>query len=152
VEDITMSLFDWDEKYSVGIQLIDKQHMKIVELINELVENIRDSREDYIINEVLKDLTEYSSYHFTLEEKLLQKYSYEDKHDHEIKHREFTEKINSLRIEQNVRAKEVPWQTLDYLENWFHIHELKTDLEFYQYLKSINVLNDIEKLIKDGAI
>jgi hemerythrin len=147
-----MSLFDWDEKYSVGIQSIDKQHMKIVELIDELIENIRNSREDYIINEVLNDLSEYSNYHFTLEEKLLQKYSYKNEHNHAIKHKEFTKKINSLRIDQNNRVKEVPRQTLDYLENWFHIHELQTDLEFYEYLKNIGVLNDVDKLIIDGSI
>ena len=50
-----MAFFDWKEEYSVGIAIIDKQHRKILELIDELFESIRDSREDLIIKEVLDE-------------------------------------------------------------------------------------------------
>ena len=147
-----MSLLDWKYEYSVGVKSIDEQHKKILELINELIESIRDSREDYIINDVLNDLLEYANYHFSLEEKLLHKFSYSNEHDHETKHREFTDKIKSLKIEENVHVGNIPIETLDYLENWFCNHELRDDSMYYEYFKSKGLINEIEKIIEESKL
>jgi len=147
-----MSVFAWDDDYSLGIQSIDLQHRKIIELIDELVEAIRDSREDCIINEVLEDLTRYADYHFTLEDRIMRAYGYPDLHDHETGHREFVERVRSLRVGENVRARDVPRETLDYLENWFRAHELKEDAAYARDLREKGLLDEIERRIERGEL
>lgn len=147
-----MSVFEWNSSYSVGIRSIDLQHRKIIELIDELVESIRNSREDFVINEVLNDLTEYAHYHFSLEGKILKRYELVDEHDHEMEHRSFIERVKSLKVGEELHAGNIPRETLDYLENWFHGHELKSDKRYYEFLKANGLLDEIDALIQSGTL
>lgn len=56
-----MSFFEWKEEYSVGIGRIDRQHMEIVRLMNELFEAIRYGREDGMIKDVFIRLLKKSA-------------------------------------------------------------------------------------------
>ncbi len=147
-----MGIFEWCDDYSIGIMAIDIQHKKIIELVDELVQAIRDSREDCIIDEVLDDLVDYANYHFSLEERLLHRYGFADEHDHETQHREFIEMIRSLKVKENVRANNVPRETLDYLENWFCAHELKSDAKYGSYLRAKGLAGEVEERIRKGEL
>ncbi len=94
-----MAFFEWKDEYSIGIQQIDNQHKKILAFIEEIFESIRDSREDLIINEILDDLLEYSKYHFGLEMKLFEEYSYRKIDEHIKAHEHFINEITALKIE-----------------------------------------------------
>jgi hemerythrin len=139
-----MAFFDWKENFSVGVKAIDNQHKKILELINELVESIRDSREDKIIKEVLADLKEYTHYHFGLEKKLFEKYKYPKSIEHLKEHEVFIDKINLL-IDGAEKMKEcVPMETLDYLRDWFMKHMVGVDKNYSKYFESIGKIEEIE--------
>jgi hemerythrin-like metal-binding protein len=130
-----MAFFEWKEEYSVGIVEIDNQHKKILDLINELFESIKDSRGDMIIKEVLDDLIQYSNYHFNLEVKLFNVFNYVRSSEHMKEHNHFIEKINTLMIGAKLNKECVPFETLDYLRDWFANHMLKVDIDYGNYLR-----------------
>ena len=60
----------WNNNFSVGVQELDKQHKKIIEIENRLIK-AKDGRIDSeTIADLLSDLTKYATKHFETEEKL----------------------------------------------------------------------------------
>ncbi len=143
-----MSYFDWKDEYSVGINTINNQHKVIIELMNDLFESMRDSREDMIINDVLNELLKYSNYHFNLEASLFEKYQYPLMKEHLHEHQYFIEKIKTLMKELGSNIITVPIDTLDYLKSWFQNHMMKKDIDYSLYFKEKDVIKEIE-LIKE---
>ena len=141
-----MGFFDWKNEYSVGIDAINKQHKVIIELMNDLFESIRDSREDMIIKEVLEEMLKYSNYHFGLEKSLFEKYNYSKSEEHLREHDYFIGKIELLMKELKSNIQSVPIETLDYLKNWFQNHMMKKDIDYSKYFQEKDVINEIEKL------
>lgn len=78
-------LIFFDDKLFLGIDLIDQQHRRWVESINNLYRVLRYERDPRKISEALRELTDYSDYHFSFEEKYLKEFDflYYDQH---IKH------------------------------------------------------------------
>jgi hemerythrin len=140
-----MAFFDWKEEYSVGIKAADDQHKKIIELMNDLFESIRDAREDLVIREILDELVRYSGYHFTLESGLFEKYRYPGAGEHRKEHEHFIDKVNSLMIGNQMNKACVPIETMNYLKKWFAEHIQKTDREYKEFFRKGNVLETIEK-------
>ena len=67
-----MDLLIWGHTYSIGNDLVDNQHKKLMELINTL-HRIESGESDEDINDVLNELVNYTVYHFKSEEELQQK-------------------------------------------------------------------------------
>jgi hemerythrin-like metal-binding protein len=138
-----MAFFDWKDEYSVGIALIDKQHRKVIELIDELFESIRDSRGDLIIRAVLDDLLDYSHYHFGLEEELFEKYGYENLATHVREHEHFTAKVGGLMVGASMNKECVPFETMDYLRDWFANHIQREDIVYGRFFQQRNLIPEI---------
>ena len=64
---------------------------------------IRDSREDYTINDVLDDLVNNANYHFSLEGKIIHTFSFSEELDHGTSHRYLIKNINSLRMKEMLK-------------------------------------------------
>jgi hemerythrin len=139
-----MSFFEWKDEFSVKIPAIDGQHKRIIELMDELFEGIRENREDVIITEVLDDLSQYSERHFGLEAKLFRKFDYQKAKAHLAEHQLFLDRIAKLREEVKVNAQGASVATLDFLREWFQEHMVKIDSDYSSYFASKDLIQDIE--------
>ena len=85
-------MLEWDEKYSVGISLIDEQHKKLIGLINKsfYVEGHGCSRETLM--EVLEQMTGYALKHFKAKEAYMREFNYPEYKDHKKEHDNFFDK------------------------------------------------------------
>jgi hemerythrin len=146
-----MAFFDWKDEYSVGIEEIDEQHKKIILLMNELIENIRDAREDCIIMEVLNDLQDYAKYHFRLEAEIFYRFDYFNVREHLVQHEYFVQKLQVLIKEELEKNNHVPQKTFDYLVDWFRGHMMKTDIEYSKYFMTKGVIEDIRSFIRHAS-
>lgn len=69
-----MKAFDWQDDYSVGDATIDKQHRKLIDILNRLHELLNDETLHDIDAEagaVFDQLAEYVMTHFTYEEQAM---------------------------------------------------------------------------------
>jgi hemerythrin len=48
-----MSIIQWDESFSVNVAEIDKQHQRLLEMINELYDAMRQGRGKVIIGKTI---------------------------------------------------------------------------------------------------
>ncbi|MGN0936465.1 MULTISPECIES: bacteriohemerythrin [unclassified Acinetobacter] len=87
---------EWNEKYNIGIDVIDNQHRQILDYINTLEAIlVNGSREK--IKEVLDDLIDYTQSHFSFEENLLEQVHYQYLPSHRGIHEHFVRRLNEYR-------------------------------------------------------
>jgi hemerythrin-like metal-binding protein len=134
-----MPFFDWKDDYSVGISTIDEQHKKMINLINEVLESIRDGLEKQIIREILNDLEQYAIYHFAQEEILFQEYGYNKAKEHGQSHEHYIKKIESLKILASLNEEKLSILTFAFLRTWLDNHILKDDIEYGRFIRNKDI-------------
>ncbi len=127
----------WKESYSIGINAIDEQHKKLIEIINELYKAQKIGTSQTIIKEVLHKLTDYTIYHFTMEEEMQVKCLFPKLKEHKEEHAGFVTTLNELKKDSDKKNLLLSLKTLDFLKDWTIIHILGSDREFADYLRSI---------------
>lgn len=115
-----MFYFTWDASLETGIDVIDTQHRRIVDYINQLHDAVN-TRNNALIGMVLKDLTDYTVTHFSFEEQLQEQAGYESIAEHKKVHDSFTGRI----IEYNRRfeaGEDIGKKLLSDLRIWLTNH------------------------------
>ncbi len=59
-----MPIMSWTDAYSVGVAEIDKQHKKLIDLINALHDAMSKGQAKAVIGKVLGELISYCASHF----------------------------------------------------------------------------------------
>ena len=83
-------MIEWEDKFSVGISMIDEEHKKLIGLLNKaiFVKEHNDNPEE--IREVLREMIKCFHTHFATEETYMKKFNYPDYQGHKEEHRDFT--------------------------------------------------------------
>jgi hemerythrin len=81
---------EWNESFVLGIDEIDQQHKMIVERFRELSDAVQDAREEEVLAEMTKFLTEYAQFHFVTEERYMKQYAYPDIAEQLAEHAQFS--------------------------------------------------------------
>lgn len=135
-----MELFEWNDNLETGLNEVDKQHHKLVNIINSLGNILStDNVEKSHLEKVFKDLVEYTTYHFDEEEKLMQEYGVDDRHTkaHKIIHLEFLQKVLDLKEEFYSNEKETSKNLFEFLVNWLVYHITGSDMSMSRQIESI---------------
>ena len=125
----------WSDEFSIGHEVIDAQHKKLVAMINRLITTSRVATGSETISEILAEMSDYVRVHFDTEEKLMERINYPRIEDHKAQHRAFQMKTAALIRSASLNAESVPVVLLNYLRNWLTQHILKADMEFKAYLR-----------------
>lgn len=64
----------WQDDFSVGVELIDKQHQRLLQVINDLLSGLGDSDDRFPIGRSLDEMIKYTEYHFYTEQLFLEKH------------------------------------------------------------------------------
>ena len=133
----------WQDSYNTGIEEIDEQHMILVNTINEA--NIKLQEDDSIkmLEAITKDLLSYVLYHFETEEEMMATHDYKSYNKQEFEqhmkqHRNFSEKVVSIRDSVN-RGKPIDKEELiGFLTDWLINHINNTDKKLASFLSKKN--------------
>jgi len=125
---------EWEEGFSVGIAIIDRQHKEIIGLIDRLHGRLKIGDSDAQIEGLLKDLIELSEIHFKTEEDLFAKFKYPLILEHSVEHMRF--KMIAVKFHQDFIDKKIgaPLQILDFLTVWLKDHILGKDRAYAAFL------------------
>lgn len=125
--------FTWDESLDTGIAVIDDQHKRIVDYINDLHAAIA-NKDREAVSGVLDQLINYTVTHFSFEESLMEKHGYIHTDAHRSVHDAFTSRI--LKYQQELESgKDISRKLLNDLKIWLSSHIKSEDSD---YVKSIN--------------
>jgi len=132
--------FHWDNTYKTGLEDVDSQHHKLVNIINQFSGLL--SKNSLLIEDIDKiysELKEYTVYHFEEEEKLITDTKVDDRHysHHVESHKNFVEDVSafysSLTAGDMNRARDF----LKYLIHWLAYHILGEDQDLAHQIKAI---------------
>lgn len=133
----------WNDRFLLGIDAIDDQHKHLVELIEQtkvLLHEAEDGQDCYDeIVQVLKQLADYTVYHFTFEEESMEKLKYEGFIAHKMEHKIFVKKVShfmSADLDEG-QSEKIEEMTI-FLLDWLIKHILETDTKYVELMKNIS--------------
>ncbi len=87
----------WSDDYSTGVDAVDEQHKKLVEITARFYDALMGDEEDYLKQRVdlLKELVDYTVYHFNFEEKLFEEINYYSRDPHTLQHSMFVAQVEA---------------------------------------------------------
>jgi hemerythrin len=129
-------LVEWDGKYSVGIDMIDTQHKKLIDLTNTLYEGCLAGEEEAkrYFQKTIQGTVDYVKYHFSAEEKLMEHFGYPDIINHKSQHASFIMKILEDVKSFQSGKKFVPNAFVRYLKDWILSHIAVMDRHYADYI------------------
>lgn len=121
---------EWQSHYSVGVTELDEQHVKLVEMINELSWAVNSpTRDPNFVKKLIVDLTQFATKYFVQEEKMMKEISFPAIEKHILEHREFIKKIKELH--EDFKKSVVSLRPLlTFMNSWFVKHCLEKDKDF----------------------
>ena len=125
---------EWKDDYSVGIDSIDQQHKKLLNLINQLQTAVDYSTGDEFEREALDELVDYTKTHFTYEEGLMRDNDYPDYEPHKAQHEKMFKKVGEVLAEYEQDQDTAMANAAEYLKDWLINHINGTDKEYSSYL------------------
>jgi hemerythrin len=129
-----MSLLTFKPEYSVGIESMDYEHRKMIELINELYEEMSERRDPDSIEQFLGDIHTAISMHFALEERLMRDAHYAEYDAHKDDHEELLDQIREMMDVFAVDPNEGFRVLQEKLSVWFSSHFATFDARLHGQL------------------
>ena len=128
-----MAYMKWSSDLDTEIHVIDNQHQRIVEYINQLHDAIEHHSRDEV-GSVLEQLVEYTMSHFAFEEDLMEESGYPFVHAHKKVHRLFEKKMGDFQQRFEL-GEDISRQLLTLLRTWLVNHIKRDDGDYAESVK-----------------
>lgn len=121
---------NWQSDYDTGIAVIDEQHKRILDYINDLEAVLSMANyQRFQVKDILENIIEYTQSHFTFEESLQEEAQYKYRIPHKRVHDLFIRKIESYR-ERFLAGEAIEHELHQLLLGWL-INHIKHDDQDY---------------------
>ena len=125
---------EWKDEYSVGIDSIDRQHKKLLNLINQLQTAVDYSTGEEFEREALDELVDYTKTHFTYEEGLMKDNDYPGFEPHKTQHEEMVAHVKETLSEYEKDHDTAMNNAARFLRKWLINHINGTDKQYSSFL------------------
>jgi hemerythrin len=125
-----MAMIEWNNDYSVKVKELDEHHKKLIGYINELHDSMKQGKGNEVISKIVNDLIEYSKFHFSAEEKYMEKYNYPDSMKHKEEHSYFINKALEFKKAVDDKTNLVSIKVMGFLVDWLLNHIANTDKKY----------------------
>lgn len=122
----------WDDAFNTGVEVIDHQHRRLVQLINALY-GAKVNRDAEGVADVMEQLVEYTVGHFAYEEHLLEQHDLAGLEDHKAGHDRFRDRLQQFR-ERMLAGEDIADELLGELKLWLTRHIQSDD---FAYVKTL---------------
>ncbi|MBI5816099.1 MAG: bacteriohemerythrin [Nitrospinae bacterium] len=130
-------LLEWDDDvFSVGVPEMDRQHKKLVDIINEMHHQVRTGGSHANIGSVLDGLMEYAQTHLKNEEAFLRKNNYPDFDTHKKLHENLLAKAGRLYGKFKAGDTALATDIMMFLKDWLVHHIQGVDKKYGVYINS----------------
>ena len=87
---------NWNDSLLIGVELIDKEHRKLIDAIDKLMDACNHGKDRDEIGHTLHFINNYAREHIKVEENLQEKYAYPGISAHKRLHAQFAMSLSSL--------------------------------------------------------
>ena len=128
-----MAFMVWSDNLSVGVDQIDRQHKRLVEILNALHEAMLRGSHKQDLDRVMVDLLSYTRYHFGFEERLMVVAAYPDLPEHHREHQALVAQVSGYAQQVAEGRALVSIRLLKFLKQWWSQHIMETDQKFGEF-------------------
>lgn len=132
-----MNYVAWDPSMSVGMDLLDRDHKRLIDMFNGLLKKGIADRDRDDLRALLDELTEYTVGHFAREEEAMERGAFPDLESHRAAHRYFTDEI--VKLKESFSASHTVMLRIDLvllLKDWFIEHIQTVDAQYRPYVET----------------
>ncbi len=125
-----IAIFPWNDNFNTGLDLVDEQHRKLVELLNTLAARIAFGAGGLQLDSLLDELADYAVYHFDCEGGVWEASFQGDPLElaHRASHDAFVSEVGRMRAALREMPDEVlAEELLGFLARWLASHILESD-------------------------
>ncbi|MDQ9008608.1 bacteriohemerythrin [Acinetobacter gerneri] len=133
---------NWIPAYNTGIDVIDDQHKRILDYINQL-DSIEENTNRDDIKNILNDIIDYTQSHFTFEESLQVEAQYKYAVPHKKVHDLFIKRIEGYR-QKFQDGESIENELHEVLSKWLINHIQHDDADYVDSVKE-NMIGAIKK-------
>jgi hemerythrin len=128
-----MAYLHWSSDLDTGIDVIDKQHRRIVDYLNEL-NSANEVGDRKATGHVLQELVDYTLTHFAFEEELQERAAYPFLKAHKRVHEIFTKRVGEF-LKRAEAGEDVTPALLSMLKIWLVNHIKGDDADYAECVK-----------------
>jgi hemerythrin len=130
-----MSYWEWNASYELGIRVVDNQHKRIIEYINELHSVLKLNDREKVLS-VIIGIADYTVSHFAFEESLMKEAGYAMLEPHKKVHEAFIETVEKYKTSFR-DGNDVSGQLMAELQIWLMHHILSDDKDYVGNVKKM---------------
>jgi hemerythrin len=130
-----MALMTWSDKFSVGIQSVDDQHLVLFESLNDLHAAMMKGTAQAGTKTLLRSLVAYTREHFSSEEAMMSAAHYPGLASHRKKHIELTKQVEDYVARYERGEITLNLQLLNFLRDWLTTHIQVEDHQYSPWIK-----------------
>jgi hemerythrin-like metal-binding protein len=125
-----VEIFPWSDNFATGIEKIDEQHRRLIDLLNVLVGHLAFQSDAPALGKIFDELKDYTAVHFSTEEAIWSAYFGDDAWAewHRNAHGDFIGKLKDIKSrETEETADEVIEEIVQFLTHWLALHIIESD-------------------------
>ncbi|MBI9044727.1 MAG: hemerythrin family protein [Anaerolineaceae bacterium] len=135
-----MALITWNENLSVNIQEFDQHHKKLIDMINNLHQAMKQGKGKDVLEDILKGLVEYTDFHFKTEEEYFKKFNYPESRQHIQEHNAFVKKVVDFVDTFKKGDLGLSIEISSFLSDWLKTHINGTDKKYSTFLNDKGIV------------
>ena len=128
-------MIEFDDSLLTHVEEMDKQHMRLVELLNSVYELLKEGKKEEALELFKREILSYTEYHLSEEEKFMEKIGYPELDDHRKVHDMFRREICNLAPYIGKGDPKAFREALAHAWGWIYTHIAKTDKKYGIYAK-----------------
>ena len=120
----------WSPELSVQVQLIDQQHMRLVDITNDLYCAARDKKGTKEVERIFRELLKYTAFHFKDEERKMAKVGYPHLTQHKELHQNLLGQVAGFQKRLAAGEEGIEKALLRFLKSWLVDHIGRQDAKY----------------------
>lgn len=130
-----MAKLQWTDDLNTGISVIDKQHQRIVDYINQLADARASGHQKEEIGKVIDELVDYTLSHFAFEESMQEEANYPFLKAHKKVHELFVKRVGEYQQRYKL-GDDVSEELNHMLVTWLFNHIKRDDADYVESVKA----------------
>jgi hemerythrin len=137
-----MKKIQWQNSFSIGIELIDSQHQQWISHYNDIVESITSQQNKMQVSRTLGFLIDYTEIHFSTEEKHMAANNYPGLREHKAKHDGLRDTLANLvkEFEEEGATTQLSESIDTFLGHWLIRHIQEVDIKFGEFVREKKIV------------
>lgn len=127
-----MSFFAWDTRYDIGVPEMNREHQKLIDLMNQLHKHYEAKAPKETVAKTVLALFDYTKTHFAHEEAYMAKIKYPDLKIHQLVHKDLLDKLTAHKSEFDAKGV-LTDSFFSFLKRWLAAHIMGIDKKYSEH-------------------